>query len=502
MLFLKKKSLLIIIVATFLLIIRIWFALTHVTFSQDQARDLFIVESFIENNQFFIGYGPKTSVGGFFVFPLYYQLMLFIHVIFKHPISMNLFITVLESLTPIVLYKLLRIFFCKSSSLIGSAIYSFSFLVVLFSTSAWSPNLTPLTSMLTLYFSMNYLVNNHKRSLFWIAISALLGAHFHFQFMALVPLLTMVLLVSIAREKSNLKYWIRGIIVASISYFPYLFFEFNNNWMNTIAIINFFFVEHTQIYERVSKAEYLLSFFPSFFERFLFGYNLPNFVIGYLIYYFGAISLFEKGLRNKDLKWLLICMGLLVISLRLFKGDKLDYYLMFMFFMPILFITSIVDHLNKFKLIVILPLFFILGYQLNITSFNDFHYLLNTFFKVESNQKIQDVHLIVHNLDKANSYIYFFEKSKKISLNRNSSIILEICDDYHQCQETNNKQCFINPVATFASSIKDANNIISEPITKDDKISIWIAESSSQKIIPDIVSTIEERADLINNEIN
>ncbi len=89
----------------FSLIFRFVFSATHISFGQDIARDAWLIEQRINQKNLIVDYGPKASVGNFYLPPLYYQLhVLFSLVTNNNPLTMKWVITFVEALSPVLLF--------------------------------------------------------------------------------------------------------------------------------------------------------------------------------------------------------------------------------------------------------------------------------------------------------------------------------------------------------------------------------------------------------------
>ena len=90
-------------------------------FSQDTARDLVVVSQHFQQHQPIFIYGPKASVGNFYLPPAYYQIHYILSLLTgNHPYTMKWFTVLLESFTPIILYLILSLismynYYCKQT---------------------------------------------------------------------------------------------------------------------------------------------------------------------------------------------------------------------------------------------------------------------------------------------------------------------------------------------------------------------------------------------------
>lgn len=481
------------------------FAFNHVPFSQDQGRDLYLISQAIETGNYLIPYGPKTSVGDFTTFPFYYQLMVFAHLLVNKPLTMYFVVTLIESFTPVFLYLLLRLFVKNKAAFFSAFLYSTFFLVLQYSTNTWSPNLIPFLTTLGLFAWMTFIIKDKPWYLVLGTIALGLNLHLHFQTVLLVPFALMVFIISLRRNFANLKYWLLGALAVLISFSPYLFSEAQTNWPNTKAIIAFYTVEHSQYFDQVSKPAYIFTFFPKFMEKVMFGANLKYFVVGRTLFFTGMLLLSLKALRGEKYRWLLLYFLTIFLSIRLFKGDKHDYYLMVLFSMPAVLFSLLIERLNKLSLPMLLTFSVVMGWVYLQPNFNQLNVLKSEIELISQNlPQNEPVHIVFHDLDMANAYLYGFATFSNIDLDRDADTIIDMCKRRTRCWNTEYPMCKYSSSYVYSTELKLLNNYQSQQRLKASQEQyVEIGELDSiQKKHPVFASEMFERKDLINTEIN
>jgi hypothetical protein len=137
----NKKLLLLFLIA---LLFRLNYGFYSNSFGQDVARDLVLIENKITNKDFLVSYGPKASVGNFYLPPLYYQVHLILSLItFNNPFVMKFFVIIIESLTPILLALILRLIKNKKYIWFLTLAYAVAPIPTIFGSFAWNPNTIP-----------------------------------------------------------------------------------------------------------------------------------------------------------------------------------------------------------------------------------------------------------------------------------------------------------------------------------------------------------------------
>ena len=112
-------------------------------FGDDHARDATVIMEHIQAKKPFV-LGPKTSVGEFYVHPLYYYVMSVPLMLTQgNPFSMSFLIVLIESFTPVLLFIFVYRFWNLRSAQIAGVLYAISPFAIIFGSHAWSPNLVP-----------------------------------------------------------------------------------------------------------------------------------------------------------------------------------------------------------------------------------------------------------------------------------------------------------------------------------------------------------------------
>ena len=182
--------LLIIVVAAFF--VRIYKFDEWLYFKMDQSRDAFIVSEAVNNGpQYLPLLGPRAGAvqlkhGFLMLGPIYYYFQYISGVIF-HSVQPyvyaypDLFFSIL---TIPLLYFLAKLYFSKRNSLLITAMYAFSFIIIQYSRFAWNPNSLQFFLLLSFYGLLKFLNEPYeKRKKWWLALWAIgmiIGSQLHF----------------------------------------------------------------------------------------------------------------------------------------------------------------------------------------------------------------------------------------------------------------------------------------------------------------------------------
>lgn len=435
-----------VLIFTFRLVYGLW----QNNFSQDTARDLVLTANNIERKNFFPGYGPKASVGNFYLLPAYYQTHLVLSLLTdNHPFTMKFFVIVLESMTPILLYLILKeLKFDKKITLGLAFLYTISPLVTIFASFAWNPNTLPFFSSLALLLMIRYLKYGEKIKLIFLPLLYCLAIHLHLQAVVLLLFFAIFNLYVLLKRRSDYKFLIIGYFIALLTILPYLMTELQNNWPNTQAIIHYFSAEHSQYFDRVSKPAFILTFIPAFIERVVSHQEFPYHYLGRLIFILPLIILplgiLKTIIQRKkllivkedlDLIVLLYFLSILMM-LRIYKGDKIDYYMSTLFVLPSIFLAYIY-RFNKILTIFLIAvgIFTAGNYYAKLERSDQYadRQLIVDFIEKEAN--LNPVQLLFYNYDDINTFSYLLEQND-IDIDQESLLLVEFCPKITNCSSS------------------------------------------------------------------
>src|SRR3990172_12438389 len=108
----------------------------YMTFLGDEGRDALVVDNILHGKLTLLG--PTSSVGGFFLGPIYYYFMApFLWLFNYNPVGPAVMVALFGIATVGLLYKFSTEFFSKKVGLIASSLYAISPLVISYSRSSW-----------------------------------------------------------------------------------------------------------------------------------------------------------------------------------------------------------------------------------------------------------------------------------------------------------------------------------------------------------------------------
>lgn len=361
---------LILFLASFLRLYRIS---DYMTFLGDEGRDVLIVRHILEGK--FTLLGPTSSVGGFFLGPIYYYLMAPFLWLFKYnPAGPAVMVALFGIATVWFTYKIGSEFFNKKAGLIAALLCSVSPVVIAYSRSSWNPNLMPFFSLLTLY-TLYKGVKDKKSYLFFLSglfLGVTMQLHYLATFLMVIfyvyifysDLVIYKSLLRIKQLPKILAQYFYTIIGFLIGFSPFLAFEVRHGYPNIRSIFNFVF--HSKDVTAGGNFFAIIgSVFFRLFGRLMVGFpfeqlpkdfslNLQSLPIIILAVFGVGVFVFEyfSILKKRDEKVLKLSLiftwfFLGVIFFGLYKKPIYDYYFEFIFPLPFLLVGNAFSFLLK-----------------------------------------------------------------------------------------------------------------------------------------------------------
>jgi hypothetical protein len=354
-------------------------------FLGDQGRDVLTVKKMIENRRpTFIG--PTASVGGFFLGPLYYYMMVIPLLLSNFdPVGPAVMVALLSIATTWLCYSFGKRYFSTYVGLIAATLYAVSSLVIEYSRSSWNPNVLPFFSFSLVYLSALLLENKVKRKyVLFYAIGSCLGIiiQLHYAVWGMYLFTGLIYLFYVWREYIrttivNLKkiFTEIGLMIAGFLTFmgPFLLFEVYHSFPNISNIFRFvfnnrgggftggysyWFIIQDTIYRLflrlVAGGNDLLAQISVVFVMITLLYVLYRAFTGYkksklnFKTYISELSVNKKGIGFLILILWLVCG---VALWGFYKKAIFDYYYSYMYALPILLFAASLglfyDLLNK-----------------------------------------------------------------------------------------------------------------------------------------------------------
>lgn len=450
-----KRSLLIFFLIV--LSLRLGFSLINIYFRQDNARDLGVIQQHLDQNQYIVGYGPKGSVGGFFLPPFYFQLHLLASLLTdNHPLTMQILITILESLTPVIVFLIIKELLDEKSAWVGAIIFTISVQVVRQAIIPWNPSLIPLISSLALWLSIRFVKYRNNKDLIPIPLLLVITIHLHYQSAVLAPYYFVFFIWTLIKDKKTAIYWLIGALLGLFITLPYFVTEYHNNWQNTNSIVTYFTSEHTRYFDRISKVKYVWEYLPSFFERVVTDRNFSIQIYGKILLYFGGFLIFSRAFvkKNKLARWILFYLVSIMLMLRVYKGDKHDYYLSTLYILPAIS-TSFIYHKNKLlgKILFVILAFYALSRFSKFPIINEVAFINNAAAQIKNEFSDNSYNLVIYDDVHLNTVGYMLTKDGQPNLDDSSLNVVEIINNFDTIPFEDYEKCIATDSASYSDQL-------------------------------------------------
>ena len=327
----------ILLIAAFM---RLYKIADYLTFLGDEGRDVLVVYNILHGHLTLLG--PTSSVGGFFLGPIYYYIMApALFLAGYSPVGPAMMIGIFGVVTVWLVYYIGSKFFSKTAGVIAATLFAINPLVILYSRSSWNPNLMPLTTLLMLF--VLYKAVEKKSWKLYVLTGVLYGIamQLHYIEVFIGPMMAVYFLIgNIWRpyEKKKIEFdfvyllknaaFVLGGFVVGWS--PFLAFEARHGFNNLRAIFQFVFHPH-QAGDGVGFANFVPTIKDVFFRLFArLILNIPEQAL-YKNYPSWQITLWVVS------SWIVavVASGFLLLRLwlaRLKKEKFLQYTLLFLWF--------------------------------------------------------------------------------------------------------------------------------------------------------------------------
>ena len=239
----------IILIASFMRLYRIS---DYMTFLGDEGRDVLVVKHILEGNLTLLG--PTASVGGFFLGPIYYYLMVPFLLLFNYnPVGPAVMVAIFGIATVFLVYKIgSQLFESTTTGIVASLLYAITPIIIAYSRSSWNPNLMPFFSSVTL-LCLYKAVTKKKLSLF-VLVGILLGItlqlHYLATFLGVIIALYIIAGEFFFEDKKNKYSDVFWVIIKKytlvflgflVGLSPFLAFEVRHGFPNIQSIVKFIF---------------------------------------------------------------------------------------------------------------------------------------------------------------------------------------------------------------------------------------------------------------------
>jgi len=340
-------------------------------FLSDQGRDAVIIKRII-TGEHFPAIGAPTSVGQVYLGPFYYYFIAPWLFLFNfQPVGLAVGVAFFSSLFLLINYFVVKKLVNVKTAYLSTIFLAFSSTLVDFSRFSWNPNLLPLFSFLTAYFTIKSL--RTKKWYFFALTGAFLSFSVQLHYLALFLCFPVAIayLFDLIKGKNKL---INKFVNSFISVFffalftlPLIIFDLRHNFLNSK---NFLVLFKSSQSLTSSKLDNLFNTFISLNKYSLnISLNIWQTVILLTIILLSSVVILYKS--KSQIKIFILFFLISFLGLSLYSGPKFPHYLgmvyPFYFLLVGYFLAEISnDFLGK----IIVAIFIIMYTLLSIPKFN------------------------------------------------------------------------------------------------------------------------------------
>lgn len=217
----------------------------YMTFLGDEGRDALVVYNILHGKLTLLG--PTSSVGGFFLGPIYYYFSApFLYLSRLDPVGPAIMVALFGIATVWLVYKLGESVFSKNVGLVSAFLYAISPTVITYSRSSWNPNLMPfftIATLLTLFLALK-----KQSSKLFVACGVFFGIlmqlHYLATFVGVIVAVYILLWHYPSTFKNARKIAKQYLLIFTgflIGFAPFIAFELRHSFTNSLNILNFIF---------------------------------------------------------------------------------------------------------------------------------------------------------------------------------------------------------------------------------------------------------------------
>jgi 4-amino-4-deoxy-L-arabinose transferase-like glycosyltransferase len=323
--------LLILIVASFL---RLYKIDQYLIFLGDEGRDSLIVKRMIVDHKFTL-LGPTASVGGFYLGPIYYYMMIIPTILANfEPVGPAIMVALFGVITVFLIFIFLNQIWGPIPAIFAALLYSFSPVVLEFSRFSWNPNSVPLFSLLLIWFLYQGSVSKMTRHFFLAGCCLGIALQLHYLTLILGPV-TIASILLTNNPRKSLKAIAFSFLGTLFTFSPFLAFEARHQFPNTKSLLEFITRSHGPIHGR--HLNILFDFTQKSSLLFQETLNLNNlyFIVPLIIISLLLLINFLFKTKEKAIKkgtfiiflWWILGVGVLCF----YRGRIIPHYLTYLF---------------------------------------------------------------------------------------------------------------------------------------------------------------------------
>lgn len=304
---------------------------TNLQFLGDQGRDALVIKRLIvDYNLPFIG--PITSIGSFYLGPLYYYLMAPFLWLFKlNPIGPAYATAFIGIITIPAIYFFTQKLFSSKAAIITSLLYALASIPISGTRGAWNPNPMPLVVLGLVYGLYLSIKKNQPKGVLLASLCLAIALQLHYMIIFLGPFLLWQFVLVIKNKKSRSRL-LSAVILFLLIMSPIILFEIKHKFLNLKGLQYYLQTNNYQAFnffktlkDIIGRSQEAIGMVLGFGRKTT---ALRTWVTNLTI--FGALWQLWK---NRSYEFLLISLWLFlsIFALAFYRGNVYPHYLGFIF---------------------------------------------------------------------------------------------------------------------------------------------------------------------------
>ncbi len=259
----KKTDWALVLILVLSIFVRFYNFNNRVTFWSEQARSLMVSSSYIKEKFSLLGQeyfrvdsnGHKIYSGAVFNYTLVPLLLISNY----DPVAITGFFAILNILTGLVIYFVVKRFFSKSLAHLSTFLFLFNSTMIYHSLFIWNYNLLPLIGIVSLYLLFLCQEKLKTKYLFWLGVVSGVGVSIQILYL---PIAILTWILAIKKSKNRLKDTSVFAMATIIGNLPMVIFDLRHDFYQSRTIIQYILDTLSGKSDASFSYYYLLPFWP------------------------------------------------------------------------------------------------------------------------------------------------------------------------------------------------------------------------------------------------
>jgi 4-amino-4-deoxy-L-arabinose transferase-like glycosyltransferase len=233
----RRDSLLLLGLIGLSLALRLWKIEGYMVFLGDEGRDVLVARHILQGKLTLLG--PTTSVGGFYLGPVYYYFIAPMLWLFRdNPVGPAVLVALFQAATVALIYWFSREFLDWRVGAAAGLIYALSPLTIKYGRSSWNPNPLPFFSLLVVALMVLAVKRLSWRPALLAGVAWGIALQLHYLALILGPIAAILALLEVNPRRIGQR-WLAFLTGGLLGLAPFLLFELRHGFPNLKTIWHF-----------------------------------------------------------------------------------------------------------------------------------------------------------------------------------------------------------------------------------------------------------------------